>query len=210
MAAPEDSRLKAEVVRLRVNERRSIREIAAITGFAKSSVSLWLKPHPLTDAEKKERSRKAKRYIPPKKSHGEESKHFRAVVWENLSKQQKGRIAECAVLFRLALHGFVAYGLISEGDKADWLVEDPETGRRLKIQVRCLTRPMKHGLPVLLLTCAEGHNKRRRYAAGEFDFIVGYYLYNDTAYVYSFDEVAHCKTAITVADRHAERWDKLK
>ncbi len=39
---------------------------------------------------------------------------------------------------------------------------------------------------------------------------VGYYLYNDTAYVYSFDEVENLKTVITISDEHAERRDKLR
>ncbi len=56
----------------------------------------------------------------------------------------------------------------------------------------------------------QGHNRRRRYETGEFDFIIGYYLFNDTAYVYSFDEVANHKTFITISEQHAERWDKLR
>src|SRR5215210_4368065 len=98
--------LKAEAIRLRVEERLSLREIAAITGAAKGSLSLWLKPHRLTEEERKARSKTAKRYIAPKKDHGEESRHNKTVVWQSLSNQRKGRIAEAAILFRLALHGF--------------------------------------------------------------------------------------------------------
>jgi len=122
----------------------------------------------------------------------------------------KGRIAEAAVLFRLALHGFDAFSSIFDGDKTDWLVQVPETGKILRIQVRCVNTAKRHGLPAILLTCAERHHKRRRYREGEFDFIVGYYLFNDTAYVFSFDEVVHLKTYVTVSEKYAERWDKLR
>lgn len=90
------------------------------------------------------------------------------------------------------------------------MVEVPESGKRLKLQVRCVNLPWKHGLPGIGLTCMQGHNRRRRYETGEFDFIIGYYLFNDTAYVYSFDEVANHKTFITISEQHAERWDKLR
>ena len=202
--------LKAEAIRLRVKERLSLSEIATLTGAAKSSLSLWLKPHPLTEEEKKARAKLAKRYVAPKKDHGKESKYHKAVAWQNLSRQQKGRIAEAAVLFRLSLHGFHVYASLSDGDKADWMVEVPESGKRLKLQVRCVNLPWKHGLPGVGLTCAQGHNNRRRYATGEFDFIIGYYLFNDTAYVYSFDEVADHKAFIAISEQHAERWDKLR
>ena len=202
--------LKAEAIRLRVEERRSLREIEVLTKAARSTLSLWLRPYPLTEDERKARSKTAKRYVPPKKSHGEESKHHRAVVAANLAPQQKGKVAEAAILFRLSLHGFAVYKSLFDGEKTDFLVEVPETRRRLKLQVRWVTTPSKHGLPGILLTCADGHNKRRRYREGEFDFIIGYYLFNDTAYVFSYDEVVRHKTHITIAEIYAERWDKLR
>ena len=70
--------------------------------------------------------------------------------------------------------------------------------------VKYVTQNAKHGLPGILLTCTEGHGRRRRYECGEFDFIVGYYLFNDTAYVYSFDEVTKYKTLVTISEEHAE------
>ena len=202
--------LRAEAIRLRVEERMSLREISAATGAAKGSLSAWLQLYPLTGEEKKERNKTAKRYVAPKKSHGVESKHHQAVIWRSLTSQQKGKIAEAAILFRLALHGFNVFTSIFDGDKADWIVEAPGIGKADKLQVRCVNSTLKYGLPNILLTCAEGHNGRRRYREGEFDFIVGYYLYNDVAYVYSFDEVVKHKTYITVSEDHAERWDKLR
>lgn len=78
----------------------------------------------------------------------------------------------------------------------------------IKLQVRWLSAPA-YGLPTLNLRCADGHHKRRRYRENEFDFIVGYYLFNDTAYVYSFAEIADRKAYVAISEEHAERWDKL-
>ena len=204
------SGLKAEAIRLRVEERLSLREIAVITGAAKGSLSLWLKPYQLTEEERKARSKTAKRYIAPKKDRGEESRYNKLVVGQGLSNQRRGRIAEAAILFRLALHGFDIYTSAFDGDKIDCLVQIPDNGRIFKLQVRCVHSPSKHGLPVIRLKCAEGHDQRRRYREGEFDFIVGYYLFNDTAYVFSSDEVKRHKTYITISEKYAERWDKLR
>lgn len=201
---------KSEVVRLRLEERRSIGEIAARVKASRSALSLWLRPYPLTEAEKKAKIKSAKRYTAPKKSHGEESKHHRAARDLALSQQRKGDIAEAAVLFRLLLNGFDVYASPFDGSRTDWLAEIPETGKILKLQVRWLSQPTGYGLPLIRLLCAQGHSHLRRYARGDFDFIIGYYLFNDTAYVYSFDEAAERKTTITVSERHAERWDKLR
>lgn len=51
---------------------------------------------------------------------------------------------------------------------------------------------------------------KRKPLGSEFDFIVGYNLFNDTAYVFSFDEVMHIKTYVTISEKYAERWDKLR
>jgi hypothetical protein len=132
------------------------------------------------------------------------------ICGQTLSQQRKGDIAEAAVLFRLMLHGFNVYASPFDGNRADWLAEVPDTGRILKLQVRWVNQPPEYGLPIVRLLCAHGHHKQRRYARGDFDFIVGYYLFNDTAYVFSFDEAANYKAGVAIAERHAERWDKLR
>ena len=204
-----NSEMSQEAIRLRVEDRRSLREIAGITGASKSSLSAWLKPFPLTDEERAERLKSAKRYIAPRKDRGEESKFYREVSDRQLTRQQKAKIAEAAVLFRMVLQGFITFGSIFDGDKADWMVEIPETGKIFKIQVRWV-REGHHGLPLLGLHCSTGHSTRSRYVEGDFDFIIGYDLYSDTAFVYTADEVATLKAAVTVSWEHAERWDKLR
>ena len=59
--------VKAEAIRLRIEERRSLREIEVLTNAARSSLSLWLRPYPLTEDEKRARNKSTKRYVTPKK-----------------------------------------------------------------------------------------------------------------------------------------------
>lgn len=125
-----------------------------------------------------------------------------------LSRAAKMKIAEYAVAMRLALHGLAFYTSQSDGDKYDWVVATT-TGKLLKLQVRWVKEQGRHGLPVVPLHCYEGHSKKRRLNREEFDFIVGYDWYQDKAYLWSFDEVAHLSTSVTICVEAEERWDKV-
>lgn len=203
------SDLAQEAIRLRVEERRSLNEIADITGASKGSLSSWLKPYPLTDEERRQRQKTAKRYVTPKKDRGEISKLYLAVSGRELTRLEKAKIAESAVALRLAVHGFHIYGSMYDGDKPDWVVKVPETGKFHTIQVRW-ARMGPGGMPFINLVCTVGHSVQQRYKEGDFDFIVGYDLYSDTAFVYSAAEVASLKAAVSMSWDHAERWDKLR
>lgn len=201
--------LSEAAIRLRLEKRMSLNEIAAATGASKGSLSSWLKPYPLTDEERRERQKTAKRYVAPKKDRGEISKYYQAIEGRELTRLEKAKIAESAVAFRLALHGFYIYGSQYDGDKPDWVVEVPETGKFHKIQVRW-ARGGQQGMRFINLVCTVGHGVQQRYKDGDFDFIVGYDLYSDTAFVYSAAEVASLKAAVAMSWDNAERWDKLR
>ncbi len=201
--------LKNEAIRLRSEKRMSLTEIAALLKVAKSSVSVWLRDYPLTEAERQARYKTASRYVAPKKNHGTESKHYRVLNGATLLPQRKGNIAEAAILFRLALHRFEVFASPFDGDKIDFVVRVPNVPRLLKVQVRWVVQA-NYGLPLIYLTCADGHRKRRRYQPDEFDFIVGYYLFNDTAYVYSYQEIAQNKVTVAISEDYAECWEKLR
>ena len=209
MAAAYPSETKAEAIRLRVEEELSLSQVAKRLGVSKSTASLWLKPFPLPEGTVSRRIREhglghgRKPYNP-----GPKSRAYLAVEGHSLSKQRKAKIAEAAVLFRLTLHGLPAYGSWFDGDKADWLVRVPSTGRRLTLQVKW-ARQGKTGAPSVRLKCSEGRGKLRRYVEGEFDFIVGYDLWSDTCYVWSWDEVAKHTSTVSICPEAAERWDKL-
>jgi hypothetical protein len=59
------------------------------------------------------------------------------------------------------------------------------------------------------LRCSAGRNKFRRYTDTEFDFIIGYDFYSDTAYVFSRQECEGKKNVITTRASAAEQWGKI-
>lgn len=210
---PKDlSSVKLKVIQLRVNKHLSLREIHQQTGVPKGTLSNWLKPYPLPEEIRKAKQaiayEKLQNYVKTvrKRQRPIESKYHKALGDRELTSYQRGAISEAAVLFRLTLYGFKVYGSVFDGGTADWLVESP-TGKRLKIQVKSAYID-RRGLPIINLRCNDGRTKFRCYREGEFDFIVGYCLFSDTAYVLSFEEVKD-KTAHVPQEQDEERWDKL-
>lgn len=202
--------IKQEALRLRIEDRQSLDEISEALGISKSTASSWLRAHPLTAKERQERNRRPKSGRPLNYPNGrsKDSRFLELVNVGKLTSNQKGRIAESAVAFRLALLGYEIYGGSSDGNKVDWIISDPETGKTAKLQVRwaSITTGAE---PSFKLTCSAGRRKTRRLTEREFDFVVAYCLDDDTAYVYSFKETAHIKTQKTVSGDAAEAWSKL-
>ena len=200
--------LKAECLRLRIEERLSLREIHARTGVSKGSLSPWLRDHPLTEEEKAQKQKENARYGAPKKDRGAESDFHRRYPPEKMTRIQKGKLAEVAVLFRLTLEGFGVYSSAFDGDKFDWIAGLP--GEPLiKIQVKW-ARSGRTGLPAAPLMCHHGYYDLKRYEKGDFDFFVAYDFFTDTCYVWSWDELAGLKSSVTICPEAAEAWHKLK
>lgn len=203
---------KTQAVYLRVERRLSIKEIASQLDISKSTVSLWLREHPLTDEERQVRqsANGIRQGGWNKKDRGTQSKFHQLVGDETLDNPRKARIAESAVLFRLALHGFNIHAPLFDGDRSDWVVENPRTGRLSRIQVRWVHEQSRgHGLPTVLLKCYEGHSGKRKYADSECDVIVGYDLFTDTAYVFRYSELQHLAATVTILPEAAEDWSVI-
>jgi len=203
VASPE---LKAECIRLRVEENLPLPEIHRRTGAPNGSISNWLLPFPLSKEALKER-RKVYPIQRVKKDRGEDSTLYQ-LRHGSLDRAQVGQIAEAAILLRLVVGGFKPYGSPFDGDRTDWLIEVPETGRFLKLQVKACKNDGK-GLPRVSLLCMK-NGKQRRYEKEDIDCLVGYDLRTDTAYVWLWEELQHLKAVITVCPETAETWDKLR
>jgi hypothetical protein len=145
-----------------------------------------------------------------KKYRGDEADIHRIVRSHNLNSVQIAKVSESAVALRILTWGFNVFGSVYDGDRTDWLVEVPSTGKVWKIQVKTATNK-EQGLPVIGIRHGAGSKKgHQRYLMGEFDFLVGYDLYTDIAYIWSWDEVASLGTTITISPDAKERWDKLQ
>lgn len=125
------------------------------------------------------------------------------------TRHEKSRISEAAVLFRLVANRYVPYMPMFDGERADFLVEVPESRKILRLQVKT-ARHGQHGRPYVPLTRTRGHNKRVRLTSDDCDFIVGYDFVGDVAYVWSFAETRNHRTCIVVTDDAAESWNKLR
>ena len=206
-----NSDLKAKAIELRVNGRKSFGEISDEIGVPKGTLSAWLKDHPLSREELKVRytSRNSASEGPSDNTvlvMGSESKFH--LEHQDLSPHQMGKLAEAAILFRLTLHGFRVFRAVSDGDRTDFIVL--EGGKCLKLQVKCVKEQAKGGLPLVKLWHVEGFQKQKRYTEVEVDFIIGYWLYNDTAYVYSMKELEGKLAVKAITLDGAEAWNKLR
>ena len=197
--------IKAAAIKIRLEERLSLSEISKRLGVSKGSCSLWLREFPLTEQELAERNKRPKIrkdwQSKSRKSWGESSKHYRNGITD---KNQKGRIAEYAIAFRLSLRDFEFYKSSDNGE-LDFIVN---VGKLWKVQVKWAKLTVKHGLPTAKLTRSDGRGKQRKYALGDFDFLAIYNLYDDTAYVFPADKVIG-KSGITISSEYAEKWEQF-
>jgi transcriptional regulator with XRE-family HTH domain len=199
---------QAEALRLRREEHLSIGQIASQLKVSKGSVSRWVRGFPLPKKVLKERLaangrrssaiRRARRERP-------ESNLAKLLRGKKISRHSKAKAAEAAVLLRLTLLGAEVYGSPFDGDKPDWVVRTPRG--LVVIQVKWGLKATK-GAPYIKLMCSDGRKRRRKYKRGEFDYVVGYDLHSDTAFVWSFDEIEGQRT-VSFKDDHAEAWDKM-
>ena len=208
MRGRKDEGLRREAVRLRVEKRLTYSEIQMRLGqsLPKSTLSDWLSVHPLSEKEQFS-ARSAAHHKPRGRKRAKEnpSKYYVAVSGQELSTDRRGRIAEAAVLFRLALHGLETYGRVSDGQSSDWVVRG-SSGVLRTVQVR-IARWDKCGEPVISLRCSDGRHCQKRLS--NCDILIGYDLYRDTSYVFEMTELEHLKSFVTVREDAAERWDKI-
>ena len=212
MAKSTNSAVKQECVRLRLEERCSLGEIQLRSGVPKSTLNYWLQSSPLTAEEKavrRSRGMLGNHYGTPKKERGERSLFHEAASKAGVLEDRhvKGKIAEAAVLFRLVLHGLEVYGSPFDGDHVDWVVRN-QRGVLFQLQVKSAREGGRGTLPTIPFLCSAGRGKQKRIPEESADFLVGYDLYTDTAYVWPCTELEG-RTNITVSPEAAERWSLM-
>jgi hypothetical protein len=199
--------MKESAIRLRENGRLPTKTIARLLGVSNGTAIKWLRNHPLTKEEqlkavKDGGTASGKKNHP--KDRGNRSKFF---IDQPLTNERKGRIAEAAVLFRLALYGFEVYEPAFDDESLDLIIR---RNKLIKLQVRWASEDKRYGLPFIRLRCSDGRGSLKRYDDGDFDFMVGYDLFTDIAYVFSREEIKNNKSSVTIKPETAERWDKIK
>ena len=200
-----------EALRLRIEEGLGYKEITDRTGVSKTTVYYWVRRHEEESGTKVLRARRPKPPISLKKDRGQRSPLYDLVGDRGLTRFQKGRVAEAAALLRISAICMQAFHAFGDGAREDIVVNVPGGSRYAKIQVKWAASSDKEwGLPSFSVMCnVNMARKGRRYSRSDFDFIVGYVLYSDSCYVYSFDDVAHLKRTVTVSPPALENWQPL-
>lgn len=199
--------IKAKIVRLRREDRLGSPAIALRCGVSRATVAKLVADDPLTGAE-----------VTQKQRFGNGNKKGRAIREVTLShlfdkfgqrqytNNEKGRIAETAVLLRLHLLQYEVYGSTYGGDRIDWIVL---VGSRLvKVQVRWACWG-SYGAPSVSLTKSNGRHGNQKFSPEDLDILVGYDAVTDTAYVYRFEEIKDNRRVLSMRDEAAEQWGKL-
>src|SRR5258708_5869090 len=93
--------------------------------FLREHLSGWLKAYPLTGSEIQAKIAASPRNTGMRKIRDDASLHSsRFMSWANveaLTRSDKGRLAEAAVLFRLSLMGLRPFRAFGDGAREDWL-----------------------------------------------------------------------------------------
>lgn len=217
-----DPKIYARAYSLRVKRRLSDAAIARATGVAKSTIGIWLAAVPLSKHEQdtvravakkaatqtllKTLHRKS-RGSPPRPS---EPPISRLAAQQHWSGDRKMRVAEAAVLLRLATHGIGVYTSPFDGDSVDFIVETRSGMRRLS--VRWASRRKRTSVAArafMSLRTSDGRNKFRSMTAADTDLFAAFDPYEEAVYVWTAKELAGKRTAIAMNEDARERWDKL-
>ena len=198
---------REEARRLRSEQRLGLEEIASAVGVSKSTVSGWLRDLPLSVDEVREKhasamARRAARRREEEATRRPSLLHQMATDAE-LTRAQRGKLAEAAVLVRLLAAGLEVYGSVFDGDKFDWVCRNGSSLLRVQVKLVLPDRTVS-------LKCSAGRAGTRRYLAGEFDILVGYDLFEDACYVWTEDELARHASCIAPGPGALERWDKVR
>lgn len=204
----------ARIIHLRVRDRKSLREIQRATGIGISTISLTLRDYPLTDDELKvRRGHTLKLARAANMARAQSHRVVDGRFWESIQARakttdQRGAIAEAAVIFRMKVWGFVPHIPMCPGGKSDVIVSIPDTGRHHRVQIKCVRRGT-HGSPYCSLKSRRGGVSSVRYGHDDFDFFIGYDLREDLCYVFHYSEIKRFKSHLSVSIDAIERWDKF-
>ena len=186
-----DEKIINECIRLRQEERFSLSDISSSTGVSKGTLSVLLRPYPLSAEEHYERQSRGaatarsmrkttiaseqRKLQPP-------SDIYKLSSVLNLSTVQKARIGETMVMYRLALLGI--HSVISDLGSGPYDVIASHGGKICKIQVKTRFNETNKNIQVTLIR-KKSQTLSYRYAETDFDFMVGYNVYADEVFILS-------------------------
>jgi hypothetical protein len=203
-----------EIKKLRF-QQKTIGEISFALGISKASVSKYMRGISLSDktlASLHKQSRiKANNTVRLKRNLLWDNQFkFKGVVTQNsYSREIKGSIAEAAIIYRLLIHNYHVYSSIFSGNRIDIIAYSIKMDKFIKIQVKCLSKYNGNITPQVRNRRTKGHNEQVTYSKKDLDILVGYDVLNETAYVFTYNELKN-RQVLNVTVESKENWDKLK
>jgi len=194
---------KAECVRLRVEEKLSYSEILKRVDVSKGSLSLWLRDFPLN-----EQQLKSKRSVVQSKERNEiPDSRIASLIKSELTRKEKGHIAEAAALFRFALMGLTPLKAVFDGEVVDCYVEMPDR-KIIRAQVKWLHHNKK-GAATARLQTSGLTGIVRSYTPEDFDVLIGFDVAANACHVWNWEQIGTNKSSIAISNESFEAWQRL-
>lgn len=198
---------KKECIRLRTINKLSYNQIKNRTGISVATLSSWLRKYPLSKDRLQELKNRTLRYSSSRRKTLPAIREPCIKIHGVLNSSRKMKISETAILIRLLYLNLHVFASPFDGERYDWVVETPSK-KFARLQVKTC-RAGKYGQPFASLTKAVGHSIRKRYDDDDFDFIIGYDILSDTAYVWTKEDVKNNGAAISLSEFSKENWKPL-
>jgi transposase-like protein len=203
--------IKERVMAARRAKKSSLDELCLqFPQVPRTTLAYWVRLAPLEKQELRARAgANAKKSAAKHRKFKKEDRVFALELRRSgggqYTRAEKGRIAEAAVLLRLAILGVPIYGSPFDGDAHDWVVRAGD--RFVTIQVKWASS--SKGSPSISLCRADGRKRVRKYTMADgVDFFVGYDLLSDTACIWAQHEVVG-RPSVRFDEQAAEAWSKL-
>jgi hypothetical protein len=101
------------------------------------------------------------------------------------------------------------YSSIFNGSVINIVALNNDSGDFFKIQVKCTKNLRSTYTPHISTKHMVGHSTFANYTKKELDFLIGYDILNDVAYIFSWKDIKDKKATIAVTKNSKENWGKL-
>lgn len=200
---------KEQAIRIRLSDKLSTPIIGEMLGIDGATVRLWTSPYPLSDWEMSEIHRKAGKMsgaITRQRSQAELNlpcRYQEEISTNTYSSTQTGNIAEAAIRRKCQRLHFEFYAPAYGCAFFDGIIYVPQARQAWKVQIKTATHHNK-GLPTV-----STRSSKNKYLRETCDFLIGYEIVSDTAYVWSHDELIPFQYRVSLRPDAKENWKKL-
>lgn len=179
---------KEQAIKLRIEERLSLKEISEKLNISKGTASLWLRDHPLTTEEITNRHTKSSS---PK------------IICNPNDNIKKGKAAELIFSARCLLNGLVVFSPLSEDSRIDLVVADT----LLRVQVKVFNKKQQFSVRKVGVN-SKTNCKIYRYSANDVDFFGAVDLTTFDVYIVPIQDIVEYSSCMSRSAIEAKGYKK--